>query len=129
MEVFQDLDDMCHVSIGEDPVYQHRNAKWAARVLAFSSLAKEMIGLPVDFQIQKCSRANWKYGGRRSARGIKPGGGEFQASSKLQQPRGSGSSAREWEPAESPRFPYWLNPGSGCPATGRCNPERECLCR
>lgn len=42
--------------------------KLAAITLAFAALAKEMTGLPVDFQIQPQSWANEKYGDhRRSA--------------------------------------------------------------
>jgi len=36
--------------------------KFAAITLAFSALAKEMTGLPVDFQIQRQSYANKVYG-------------------------------------------------------------------
>jgi len=44
--------------------------KFAAITLAFSALAKEMTGLPVDFQIQRQSYANKVYGNEwRSALG------------------------------------------------------------
>lgn len=44
--------------------------KFAAITLAFASLAKEMTGLPVDFQIQRQSHANKFYGDQpRSALG------------------------------------------------------------
>ena len=39
------------------------NPKFAAITLAFCALAKEMTGLPVDFQIQSQSHANEAYGG------------------------------------------------------------------
>lgn len=46
----------------------HTDPKFAAITLAFSALAKEMTGLPVDFQIQPQSHANKLYGDhRRSA--------------------------------------------------------------
>lgn len=38
------------------------NSRLAAFTLAFSALGSEMTGLPVDFQIQKQSVANAKYG-------------------------------------------------------------------
>lgn len=43
------------------------NKKLAAITLAFAALGKEMTGLPIDFQIQKVSRANKAYPGPRSA--------------------------------------------------------------
>ena len=44
------------------------NPKFAALTLAFTALAKEMTGLPVDFQIQPRTWANEHYGGQsRSA--------------------------------------------------------------
>lgn len=38
------------------------NAKWNAACLAFSSLGREMTGLPIDFQVQQKTEANKKYG-------------------------------------------------------------------
>lgn len=38
------------------------NPKLAAVTLAFCALGQQMTGLPIDFQIQKQSRANEKYG-------------------------------------------------------------------
>lgn len=38
------------------------NAKVAAFTLAFCALGKEMTGLPIDFQIQRQTDANAKYG-------------------------------------------------------------------
>lgn len=43
------------------------NKKLAAITLAFSSLGKEMTGLPIDFQIQPQTWANKNYKGPRSA--------------------------------------------------------------
>jgi hypothetical protein len=37
------------------------NLKWQSLCLAFSSLGKEMTGLPIDFQIQQMTFANEKY--------------------------------------------------------------------
>jgi hypothetical protein len=50
-----------------DPKMTHSNAKWCALVQAFSALAKQMTGLPVDFQIQQQTYANATYQGVRSA--------------------------------------------------------------
>lgn len=44
-----------------DPKHPHANGKWAALVLAFSTLGKSMTGLPIDFQIQQQSLANATY--------------------------------------------------------------------
>ena len=55
-----------------DPRDTHRNAKWVALVMAFSALAKQMTGLPVDFQIQQQTHANATYDGPRSALGLVP---------------------------------------------------------
>lgn len=46
------------------------NARWAALCLAFSTLGREMTGLPIDFQIQQQSHANETEKGPRSAIGI-----------------------------------------------------------
>jgi predicted nucleotidyltransferase len=43
------------------------NRKWAALCLAFSTLGREMTGLPIDFQIQQRTEANRQYDGPRSA--------------------------------------------------------------
>lgn len=43
------------------------NPKLGAITLAFAALAKQMTGLPVDFQIQPVSHANERYPGMRSA--------------------------------------------------------------
>jgi hypothetical protein len=53
-----------------DPAHPHQNAKWVALVKAFAALAREMTGLPVDFQIQQRTRANATEDGPRSALGI-----------------------------------------------------------
>ena len=50
-----------------DPVNPHCNAKWVALVLAFSTLGREMTGLPIDFQIQQQTLANKQPHGKRSA--------------------------------------------------------------
>ena len=44
-----------------DPKNPHMNAKWVALTLAFSALASQMTGLPVDFQIQQQTDANATY--------------------------------------------------------------------
>jgi hypothetical protein len=44
------------------PDHGHSNAKWVALCMAFSSLGKEMTGLPIDFQIQQTSHANKAFG-------------------------------------------------------------------
>lgn len=46
------------------------NGKWVALSLAFSSLGREMTGLPIDFQIQQQSDANQRYPGPRNAIGM-----------------------------------------------------------
>lgn len=46
------------------------NLKWNAACLAFSSLGREMTGLPIDFQIDRQTEANDMYPGPRSALGI-----------------------------------------------------------
>ena len=48
----------------------HKSWKWVSLVRAYSSLGKEMTGLPIDFQIQQMTQANKEYSGRRSAQGI-----------------------------------------------------------
>lgn len=56
------LDDNIYESSGfDDPVYPHNNPKWVAMVLAFSTLGKQMTGLPIDFQIQQRTFANKQY--------------------------------------------------------------------
>ena len=56
-----------------DPDQSHTNAKWVAMTLAFTALAHQMTGLPVDFQIQPREWANEKFkDGPRSALGLVP---------------------------------------------------------
>lgn len=56
-----------------DPDYvMHRDEKWIALCLAFSTLGREMTGLPIDFQIQPRTWANKKFKGRRDALGFVP---------------------------------------------------------
>ena len=55
------------------PEHCHMNAKWVALCLAFSSLGKEMTGLPIDFQIQQQTYANKHFKRNRSAIGMIPG--------------------------------------------------------
>lgn len=55
-----------------DPHFPSTNQKWWAMCLAFSALAKQMSGLPVDFQIQQRTGANKKYKGPRIALGFTP---------------------------------------------------------
>jgi hypothetical protein len=65
------LDDAEYGAMGfGDPRDTHRNAKWVSLVLAYSALAKQMTGLPVDFQIQQQTHANATYDGPRSALGL-----------------------------------------------------------
>lgn len=45
----------------------HRNPAWVSICLAFSSLGREMTGLPIDFQVQRMTEANRDYPGHRSA--------------------------------------------------------------
>jgi hypothetical protein len=52
------------------PEDDHRNRKWIALCLAFSTLGEKMTGLPIDFQIQQQSLANEKFDKPRSALGI-----------------------------------------------------------
>ena len=51
---------------------EHTCDKWVALCMAFSELGRKMTGLPVDFQIQRCTQANEKYPHARSALGITP---------------------------------------------------------
>lgn len=55
-----------------NPENPHLNAKWVSLVLAYSSLGRQMTGLPIDFQIQQRTHANEHYPGPRSAIGIVP---------------------------------------------------------
>ncbi len=68
------LDDETYASMGlGDPRYPHDNAKWVSLCLAYSSLGKQMTGLPIDFQIQQQTYANEKFkDARRSSLGIVP---------------------------------------------------------
>ena len=50
-----------------DPRYPQSNAMWVGLCLAFSALANQMTGLPVDFQIQQMTAANEEFKGNRSA--------------------------------------------------------------
>jgi len=55
------------------PCCPHRNGKWVSLCLAYSSLGRQLTGLPIDFQIQQCSKANEDYPDEpRSAIGIVP---------------------------------------------------------
>jgi len=68
------LDDETYTSMGlGDPKYPHENGKWVALCRAFCLLGKEMTGLPVDFQIQQCTKANKDFPNQgRSAIGFIP---------------------------------------------------------
>ena len=55
-----------------EPREAHQNSKWVALCMAFSALAKQMTGLPVDFQIQQMTNANERYKGTRFALGLVP---------------------------------------------------------
>lgn len=46
------------------------DVKWNAYCLAFSARAREVTGLPVDFQIDRCTEANAQHAGPRMALGI-----------------------------------------------------------
>jgi GNAT superfamily N-acetyltransferase len=54
----------------------HRNARWVSLVLAYSALGTQMIGLPIDFQIQQQTFANKRFsredGHNRSCIGMVP---------------------------------------------------------
>lgn len=57
------------------PNYQRWNQHdpaWGLICDALSELAKQMTGLPVDFQIQRTSDANARYHGVRNALGLRP---------------------------------------------------------
>ena len=62
-----DYDDLISPSPG---CPEHSNGKWAGLCMAFSALGKEMTGLPVDFQIQRCTQANERFPGVRKALGL-----------------------------------------------------------
>lgn len=56
------LDDVEYERLGFGrPDDQHGSERWAAMVLAFCALGREMTGLPIDFQIQPRSMANKLY--------------------------------------------------------------------
>lgn len=64
-KTWRDVDVRLILSDGEyeqqglgDPRFPHHNGKWVALCLAFSSLGKQMTGLPIDFQIQEQTHAN-----------------------------------------------------------------------
>lgn len=61
------------MGLGAGEIETHDNARWVAFCLAFSSLGKQMTGLPIDFQLQRISEANEKYPGNRSHLGSRPG--------------------------------------------------------
>jgi hypothetical protein len=54
-----------------DPEHPHENPKWVALVLAFTTLGRQMTGLPIDFQIQQQTHANAKFDAPRSALGLR----------------------------------------------------------
>lgn len=66
------LDDETYEAMGlGDPKNPHHNGKWVSLCMAYSALAKQMTGLPVDFQIQQRTQANAEFkDGPRSAIGI-----------------------------------------------------------
>lgn len=49
------------------PSAPHANARWVSLVRAWSSFGKDLIGLPIDFQIQRATEANMEYKDSRSA--------------------------------------------------------------
>jgi hypothetical protein len=50
---------------------EHRvNPRLSAINMAFSSLGKEMTGLPIDFQVDQMTRANAEHDGPRNALGL-----------------------------------------------------------
>ncbi len=56
-----------------DPEHSHRNGKWVSLTLAYSALGKALTGLPIDFQIQQASHANFCFPDQpRSALGLVP---------------------------------------------------------
>jgi hypothetical protein len=48
--------------IGEREAAHYFNAKWSAACLAWSARGRELTGLQIDFQIQRQTEANEKYG-------------------------------------------------------------------
>jgi hypothetical protein len=58
------------MELGNPQHSQHDNGKWVALCMAFSSLGKQMTGLPIDFQIQQQTQANKEFKGHRSAIGV-----------------------------------------------------------
>jgi len=66
------MDDEKYVAEYREPNESHRNAKWVATCLAWSSFGRTLTGLPIDFQIQQQSKANRDEPGCRSAIGLVP---------------------------------------------------------
>lgn len=50
-----------------DPKRPHENPRWCAYVMAFSTLGRQITGLPIDFQIQERDTANAENDHPRSA--------------------------------------------------------------
>lgn len=59
------LPDYVYEEMFGKPDDAFRNSRWVAHVLAFSSLGREMTGLPIDFQIQQQTDANTRYKGHQ----------------------------------------------------------------
>lgn len=71
VDVVAILDDETYAAMGFEHSHdEFSNAKWRAYCEAFSLLGRDITGLPVDFKIQKCSKANEDHKGVRSALGI-----------------------------------------------------------
>lgn len=66
-------DEYAALGLGDpDDTSQLLSPKWVALCLAFSALGKQITGLPIDFQIQQESHANYHYTGPRSYLGMHP---------------------------------------------------------
>ncbi len=63
-------DDEYDALFGGRQVPAALDVKWNAYCLAFSARAREITGLPVDFQIDRSTEANERYQGPRFALGI-----------------------------------------------------------
>jgi hypothetical protein len=63
-------DDEYDRLIGDSQHPRQVRGRLHAFALAFSTLGQQMTGLPIDFQIQRCTEANKEFKGRRSCIGI-----------------------------------------------------------
>lgn len=56
-------DEVYDALFGKRALPVHADAKWALLCAALSALARQQTGLPVDFQIDRQTEANEKFGG------------------------------------------------------------------